>query len=133
VTTPLSWFETFVTAVRTNDTTLGRQLFADDAVGFGTLTSRMTDLDALEKLQWQPTWARVAQWEASDVVVVGAVGASRVVLTFLWERRNRDGSELRGRGTMVLDAAPEAPSGWRCRHSHFSESPTASSTPLASG
>ena len=129
---PLTWFDAFVAAVQSNDIRAGRQLFADDALGFGTLTARMTDLDSLEARQWRPTWAKVVSWEVSDVVVLGDVGDDRVVVTFLWLRGNRDGVEVHGRGTLVLDAAPVTTTGWQCRHSHFSEFPADTSAPLAS-
>ncbi|MCB9428690.1 MAG: hypothetical protein H6524_07775 [Actinobacteria bacterium] len=49
------WLDRFVAAVRTNDIDAGRRLFADDALGYGALTSRMLGLESLVAQQWRPT------------------------------------------------------------------------------
>ena len=119
--TPQDWLSEFVEAVRTGDTDAGRSLFADDVVGYGTLTPRMLGLDDLVERQWGPTWERVEEWRLTDVDVVEQTEAL-AVLAFCWERVNNDDhTVVHGRATLVLRR--RAGSAWRCIHSHFSSDP----------
>ena len=114
------WRDRFVAAVRINDIDVGRRLFADDAVGYGALTSRMLGLESLIAQQWRPTWVRVARWDVSEVDLLLHCG-DLAVLTFCWQRLNNDdGATVPGRATMVLQHVDDR---WLCVHSHFSASP----------
>ena len=116
---PLLWLDRFVSAVRNNDLAAGRDLFAPDVVGYGVISDRMLDLDALVDEQWRPTWRQVAAWSVTDVDL--AVAAENVaVLAFCWRRENPDGSGLSGRATVILRLSAD---GWVCVHSHLSASP----------
>jgi ketosteroid isomerase-like protein len=120
--TPQDWLSEFVEAVRTGDTDAGRVLFADDVVGYGTLTPRMLGLDDLVEWQWRPTWERVETWQLTDVDVVEQTDAL-AVLAVCWKRVNNDDhAVVHGRATLVLRRG--AGSAWRCIHSHFSADPT---------
>jgi ketosteroid isomerase-like protein len=114
------WLDQFVSAVRSDDIDAGRGLFADDVVGYGALTSRMLGLESLVAQQWRPTWARVAQWQVSEVDLLFQ-RADLAVLAFCWQRLNNDdGETVSGRATMVLQRMHDQ---WLCVHSHFSASP----------
>lgn len=114
------WLDQFVAAVRSDDINAGRRLFADDAVGYGVITSRMLGLESLVAQQWRPTWARVAQWDVSEVDLL-VQRADLAVLAFCWQRLNNDdGATVPGRATMVLR---QVAGRWLCVHSHFSATP----------
>ncbi|HRY11614.1 MAG TPA: nuclear transport factor 2 family protein [Candidatus Nanopelagicales bacterium] len=118
--TPQTWLDRFVSAVRNNDIDAGRRLFADDAVGYGALTARMLGLESLVAQQWRPTWARVAQWDVTEVDLL-LRRDDLAVLAFCWQRLNNDdGATVPGRATMVLQHVDDR---WLCVHSHFSASP----------
>jgi ketosteroid isomerase-like protein len=115
-----SWLDQFVAAVRSDDIDAGRRLFADDAVGYGALTARMLGLESLVAQQWRPTWARVAQWDVTEVDLL-LERDDLAVLAFCWQRLNNDdGATVPGRATMVLQRVDDQ---WLCVHSHFSASP----------
>ena len=119
--TPRDWLVEFVEAVRAGDTEAGRRMFADDVVGYGTLTARMLGLDDLVDQQWRPTWKRVGTWRVTEVDVVEQV-EGLAVLAFCWERVNNDDhAVVRGRATVSLQQ--RAAGDWRCIHSHFSADP----------
>ena len=114
------WLDRFVAAVRTNDIDAGRRLFADDALGYGALTSRMLGLESLVAQQWRPTWVRVARWDVSEVDLLLHCG-DLAVLAFCWERLNNDDMAIvSGRATLVLRQLNDR---WLCVHSHFSANP----------
>ena len=118
--TPQAWLDQFVAAVRSDDIDAGRRLFADDAVGYGALSARMLGLESLVAQQWRPTWARVAQWDVTEVDLL-VRRDDLAVLAFCWQRLNKDdGATVPGRATMVLQRVDDR---WLCVHSHFSASP----------
>ncbi|MET3960899.1 ketosteroid isomerase-like protein [Marmoricola sp. OAE513] len=117
-----AWLAAFSACVRARDLDGGRELFASEAVGFGTVTERYEGLDDLVASQWSEVWERTEEftfldgdqrWIDGDQAVVAA--AWRSVGTDGGGRRTRTGRVtlvLRRQGAAVL-----------ALHSHFSMSP----------
>jgi len=120
------WLLEFAKAVRSRDYATGRSLFAEDAVGFGTVANRCECLKDLESRQWRRVWGVTSDFEFEmDQGVVCACGELASVACFWRSYGCRDdGSKFlrRGRCTLLL----RIESG-KCLavHSHFSMVPAA--------
>jgi hypothetical protein len=114
-----AWLDAFTHAVRSHDTGSGRALFDHEAVGYGTLGSRLVGLDELVERQWTPTWRRIVAWDIRTIDLCEASGATGLI-AFTWARETSDGPPVSGRATLVLR---QGATGWRCIHSHFSADP----------
>lgn len=117
-----AWLSAWAQAIRDNDLEAGRRMFAENVVGFGTLTGAMIGLDALVSDQWSQIWPRTAGFVFGPVHQVSVTDDLAVVVAE-WRSEGRTDAgayERRGRATLVL--RPTA-SGLVCTHSHFSMFP----------
>src|SRR5437660_1441025 len=57
--TPQEWLRTFEAVVRARDFAGGRELFATDAMAFGTWARAVAGLDNIVREQWQNVWPRI--------------------------------------------------------------------------
>lgn len=115
------WLDRFAAAVRARDIDAGQALFADDAAGFGTVTTSYTGLDDLVASQWHDVWHRTEGFTFEPTHDLWST-ATQAVVAVRWNsvgtapRRRRS-----GRATLVL--AARADGGVQAVHSHFSMDP----------
>jgi ketosteroid isomerase-like protein len=74
--TPEQWLRTFEAAVRARDFAGGREMFADDAVAFGTWARAVTGLDNIVREQWQNVSPRICEFRFDADTRVPASGDS---------------------------------------------------------
>jgi ketosteroid isomerase-like protein len=120
------WLERFAACVRARDYDAGRELFADDVVGFGTYTPYAEGLDELVENQWKPVWSATRDFHFD---LAGARVEIRGELAWVATEWSSTGIgptgqtfERRGRVTIVLRRDP---AGWRAVHTHLSHNPNA--------
>ena len=124
------WLEMFAEAVRTRDYARGRDLFAPEAVGFGTVAERAVGLDRLVSEKWRRVWGATNGFAFDlDALLVG--GDDPVYWAAApWSSvgRTADGvdAERRGRATIVLVRRGEQ---LLAVHTHFSFVPSGAITP----
>jgi ketosteroid isomerase-like protein len=117
------WLEAMQECVRGGRFEDARELFADDAVAFGTVVPMAVGRQELERRQWRELWARTRDFAFQlDQMHCLALGAG-VAVAVRWHSTglSEDGPfERRGRATVVL-----AERGGRlvAVHSHFSLDP----------
>jgi len=126
--TPEDWLRTFEAAVRARDFAGGRELFAADAVAFGTWARAVAGLDNIVREQWQNVWPRIRGFHFESDTSVRASGDSAWIAGgWLTEVTGADGRPFTrpGRGTFVLERRGGK---WLAVHSHFSLLPSQSET-----
>src|SRR2546430_2223657 len=126
--TPQEWLRTFEAAVRARDFAVGRELFATDAMAFGTWARAVAGLDNIVREQWQNVWPRIRNFHFEGDTSVHASGDSaRIAGGWLTEVTGPDGRPVTrpGRGTFVLERRSGK---WLAVHSHFSLLPSQSET-----
>src|SRR5499427_9739924 len=74
VATPQEWLRTFEAAVRARDFAGGRELFATDAMAFGTWARAVAGLDNIVREQWQNVWPRIRGFHFESDTSVRASG-----------------------------------------------------------
>ena len=74
--TPQEWLRTFEAAVRARDFAGGRELFASDAMAFGTWARAVAGLDNIVREQWQNVWPRIRGFAFEPKPVVRTNGDS---------------------------------------------------------
>ena len=124
--TPEQWLQTFEATVRGRDFAGGRQLFADDAVAFGTWARAVAGLDNIVREQWQNVWPRIRDFHFEADTRVGVSGDSAWIAGgWLTEVTGPDGRPVirPGRGTFVLERRGGK---WLAVRSHFSLLPSQS-------
>src|SRR2546427_12456824 len=72
--TPQDWLRTFEAAVRARDFVGGRELFAADAMAFGTWARAVAGLDNIVREQWQNVWPRIRNFHFESDTSVHASG-----------------------------------------------------------
>ena len=122
-----NWLDAFSAAVRDVDYESGKQLFAPDVVGFGTVGVLLSGVDTLITSQWKRVWAatsglcfdndRVTFRVHGDVAWLAVPRASR---TGVADRGPLDRS---GRATYVLERRDGR---WLAVHTHHSLDPSGS-------
>jgi len=126
--TPQDWLRTFEAAVRARDFVGGRELFAADAMAFGTWARAVAGLDNIVREQWQNVWPRIRNFHFESDTSVHASGDSAWIAGgWLTEVTGPDGRPITrpGRGTFVLERRGGK---WLAVHSHFSLLPSQSET-----
>jgi len=121
-----TWLREFEAACRGRDFASGRQLFAEDAVAFGTWATAVSGRANIEREQWRNVWPRIREFRFEEHPVTAATGDSGwVAAAFSSEATGPDGRPFRrsGRATFVLACRDGH---WRCVHSHVSLLPTQS-------
>lgn len=126
----IQWLQEFADAVRRRDYARGREMFAPEAIGFGTITERAVGLDRVVSDQWRPVWAATRGF-AFDLAALQAGGEDPVYWAAApWTSlgRSADGAEVerRGRSTIVLARRGER---LLAVHTHFSFVPSGAVTP----
>jgi ketosteroid isomerase-like protein len=127
--TPQEWLRIFETAVRGRDFAGGRELFATDAMAFGTWARAVTGLDNIVREQWQNVWPRIRDFhfEPGSTQVHSQGDSGWIAGSWLTEVTGPDGRPATrpGRGTFVLERRGGK---WLAVHSHFSLLPSQSET-----
>src|SRR5213594_5141581 len=104
--TPEQWLQTFEATVLGRDFAGGRQLFAADAVAFGTWARAVAGLDNIVREQWQNVWPRILDFHFEADTSVRISGDSAWIAGgWLTEVSGPDGEPgtRRGRGAFVLE------------------------------
>jgi ketosteroid isomerase-like protein len=120
------WLKGFSAAVRARDYVLGRDFFADEVIGFGSVAQRCDGLENLEVNQWRKVWDATTGFEFDiDSTVVG-VEAEMAWAASAWQSMGKtslgDPMLRRGRSTFVFRKQNGQ---WLAVHSHFSLEPKA--------
>jgi ketosteroid isomerase-like protein len=126
--TPEEWLRTFEAAVRARDFDAGRQMFAEDAVAFGTWARAVSGLDNIIREQWQNVWPRIRGFRFDPDARVRTSGDTAWIASgWQTEATGPDGRPFTrpGRGTFVLERRAGR---WLAVHSHFSLLPSQSET-----
>ena len=126
--TPEQWLHAFEATVRARDFAGGREMFADDAVAFGTWARTVTGLDNIVREQWQNVWPRIRDFPFDADTQIHSTGDSAWIAgSWLTEVTGPDGRPFTrpGRGTFVLERREGK---WLVVHSHFSLLPSQSET-----
>jgi ketosteroid isomerase-like protein len=117
-----AWFEALQACVRRVDYDAARELFADDAIGFGTRASFVVGLDSLMASQWQGIWPNIRDFAFDlDTMHSGADGAGAWAIA-TWTSTGFDPAtgaafDRPGRATVIFTRVADR---WRARHTHFS-------------
>ena len=122
----LSWLQAFEAACRGRHFDVGRRMFAQDAVAFGTWATAVHGLDNIEREQWRNVWPRIRGFTFEPGPVVRADGDTAwIAAGWHSEATGADGTPFPrpGRATFIL-ARRDAR--WLCVHSHVSLQPTQS-------
>lgn len=124
----LAWLDAFAATVRARDFARGRTMFADDVVGFGSVTGSMVGLDDLVARQWRQVWpvTRGFDFDRQTLHVDGDADGRLVWVAAQWSSVGRDATtgrefERHGRVTIVLEPADDG--SLLARHTHFSMEP----------
>lgn len=118
------WLSGFSAAVRARDYVSGRDFFADEVIGFGSVAQRCDGLENLELNQWRKVWDVTTGFEFDLPSTVVGVDGRMAWAASAWQSTGKTPSGApmlrRGRSTFVfrLDNAQ-----WRAVHSHFSLEP----------
>ena len=121
----VDWLKAWANAIRENDVDEGRQLFTEEASGFGTITLATQGLDDLVKRQWTPVWGNTSgfnfDWEKQSFQL--SPDALQVVVQTLWSSTGKDEAganrQRNGRATIIL-TRKSVTAEWKCTHTHFS-------------
>src|SRR4030095_1554042 len=120
VKTPEDWLRTFEAAVRGRDFAGGRELFATDAMAFGTWARAVAGLDNIVREQWQNVWPRIREFHFEPDVRVHA-SRDRAWIAGGWRSWSPAPAARPvtrpGRGSFVLQRRPGK---WLAVPSHFS-------------
>ena len=121
-----AWLAEFEAACRGRDFALGRRMFADDAVAFGTWATAVKGLDHIEREQWRNVWPRIREFRFEARPTIHAAGDSAwIAAEWSSVATGADARPFRraGRATFVLARRDGR---WRCAHSHVSLLPSQS-------
>jgi len=124
--TPEQWLQAFEAIVRARDFAGGREMFADDAVAFGTWARAVAGLDNIMREQWLNVWPRISGFRFDAETRVRTAGDSAWIAGgWVTEVTGPDGRPFTrpGRGTFVLERRNGK---WVAVHSHFSLLPSQS-------
>jgi uncharacterized protein (TIGR02246 family) len=121
----VAWLNEFAATVRARDYKKGRELFHDDAFGFGSVGNMLDGLDRLVEHQWKRVWNQTEGFELHlQYLKCGASGdVAWAAVPFSSQGIAPDGSRFlrRGRATYVLEKHDGR---WRAVHSHHSLEPS---------
>jgi ketosteroid isomerase-like protein len=115
------WFESLQDCVQRVDFEQGRQLFVEDAIGFGTKASLAVGRDTLEANQWRGIWPNIREFRFDlDGMRWGASGEQAwAIATWGSTGFGADGQpfDRPGRATVIFVRRDGA---WKALHTHFS-------------
>jgi ketosteroid isomerase-like protein len=119
------WLRRFAKAVRDENFTAGRQLFASNTVSCGTICFRASTLEELERCQWRLVWPNTAGFDFEYDSAVAAVNGNQALVVANWTSMTRTPADRpilrRGRATIGLQ---QIDSQWQAIHTHFSLTPS---------
>lgn len=122
----LEWLRTFEAACRGRDFAAGRQLFAPDAVAFGTYATAVHGLDNIEREQWRQIWPRIRDFRFGENPTVGGAGdAAWIAVTWSSGATAPDGTDFTRHGRATFNLA-RRDGHWLAVHSHVSLLPSQS-------
>lgn len=120
------WLEGFSQAVRDRDFETGRDFFASEVVGFGSVAKRCDGLRSLEENQWRHVWGVTTGFAFDLDSVVSDVEGDMAWAACSWQSfgKTPKGEPLLrlGRSTFVFRKKNGR---WLAVHSHFSLEPGA--------
>src|SRR5687768_11414046 len=118
------WFERWATLVAAVDFERVRQMFAEDAIAFGSKVEMMTSRDALEREQWRAVWPTMENYRYDLATLEVAVSPDRLMAVgaaiFHSTGLHADKTtrfERPGRATATL-MREKVGAPWLCTHSH---------------
>ena len=123
------WFDTWGRLVAAVDFKRVRDMFAEDAIAFGSKVEMMTSREALEREQWRAVWPTIENYSYDistlELVIspdrLMAMGAAIFRSTGLHpDKKTR--FERPGRATVTL-MRERIGAPWYCTHSHVSLKP----------
>lgn len=119
------WLESFQLCVNQRDYELARSMFSPSVIGFGTVAYMTTGIDELVSEQWEKRWPlnESFQFDLEHAKMIPCM--PYVMAALMWSSKEADGTERKGRATLMLIAKKDAdgPIELRCCHSHFSLCP----------
>jgi len=122
------WLKDFSAAVRDRDYDRGRQLFAPNVFAFGTYSSALEGLEALEVDQWHHIWSKTRNFIFHVEDMTSGGNDSLIWIAVLWQSQGQasDGGwfDRHGRASFVLEYRED---NWLAIHSHHSLNPTPNS------
>jgi len=117
------WLETMEDCVRGRDFECARELFAADALSFGTYATRASGRAALEQCQWRIVWPHTRGFSFALEQMRCFGGPAGFCVAITWESLGvrDDGTTFSrcGRATLVLAGCERL----QAVHSHFSLDP----------
>lgn len=121
-----AWFDTWGAHVAAREFEPARDLFADEALGFGTWMDFVDGVDALEAKQWRSIWGTIRDFHhQTDDALQVTVSPDRLqaVGLVLWTSTgfHESGAPYKrpGRTTAVLTRTAVGEP-WQCVHTHVS-------------
>ena len=122
------WYDRWSGHVAAVDFAPAREMFAEDAVAFGTKVEVMTSQPQIEREQWRSVWPSIQDFRFDTSTLEVITSPDRLMamgaLIFRSAGLHSDGQkfERNGRSTVTLmRSAVNAP--WICTHSHISLKP----------
>jgi ketosteroid isomerase-like protein len=120
----VSWLREMEACVRAVDFARARNIFADDVVGFGSVSAMLIGLDALERDQWRRVWSVIRQFTFEIDALRCDLSGDVIWLACPWTSKGQraDGSwiDRPGRMTAVLRRSGDR---WLAVHTHHSLAP----------
>jgi ketosteroid isomerase-like protein len=122
------WYERWSGYVAAVDFMPARELFAEDAIAFGTKVEMMASQPQLEREQWRSVWPSIEDFRFDTSTLQVVMSPDRLMamgaLIFRSTGLHPDGQkfERNGRSTVTLMRTAVGAS-WICTHSHISLKP----------
>jgi ketosteroid isomerase-like protein len=117
----LDWLTAWESAINSRDYALGRSLFDEDVVAFGTFSEMMLGIDSLVTEQWMQIWPYIEEYRFERGSLDLKRFAGTTLVAAIWTSYGIDGNgqrfPRRGRCTIVLRRSEQ---GWLAHHTHFS-------------
>lgn len=121
----IDWLKAFSAAVRARDYEAGKQLFAPEAMGFGTYGDRLNGLETLVEEQWRHIWEITRGYDFDYQNVQLGVNDQLAWAAATWTSQKQDTQGIwqtrPGRATFILEKRNGQ---WLAVHSHHSLHPT---------
>ena len=119
-----TWLREMEMFVRKVDFAKARHIFTPDAVGFGSVSTMLLGLDALERDQWRKVWPVIRDFRFELGLLRCGLGSDVVWIACPWTSQGQaaDGSwrHRPGRMTAVLKYIDDR---WLAVHTHHSLAP----------
>lgn|GEM_PF-1012248 len=121
----VDWLKAFSAAVRAHDYDAGKQLFAPEAMGFGTYGDRLDGLETLVDQQWHTIWEITRGYDFDYETIELGVNEHLGWAAATWTSQKQDDQGVwqtrPGRATFIFEKRDGQ---WLAVHSHHSLHPT---------